>query len=87
MPDQHVLYRGGVSFLLVLHLWYGGMRVVHQCVRVLVIQEVPHITIKQTSLGHLKCWPMWAVDDKLISILDVVGHKVIFSGPGRGTGC
>ena len=28
---------GGVSFLLVLNLWYGGMRVVHQDVRVLVI--------------------------------------------------
>ena len=34
--------------------------------------------VKHTSLGHLKCWPLWAVDEKLISISAVVGHKVIF---------
>ena len=34
--------------------------------------------VKQTSLGHLKCWPLWAVDEKLISISAVVGHMVIF---------
>ena len=34
--------------------------------------------VKQTSLGHLKCWTLWAVDEKLIFILDVVGHRVIF---------
>ena len=28
---------GGVSFLLVLHLWYGGMRAVHKYVLVLVL--------------------------------------------------
>ena len=39
---------GGVSFLLVLHLWYWGMGVVHQDVRVLVLLEVPHIMVKHT---------------------------------------
>ena len=34
--------------------------------------------LKQTSLGHIKCWPLWDVDDKTISVLDAVGHKVIF---------
>ena len=34
--------------------------------------------VKQTSLGHLKCWPLWAMDDKLVSISAVVGHRVIF---------
>ena len=34
--------------------------------------------VKQTSLGHLKCWLMWAVDVKLISILAFIGHRVIF---------
>ena len=34
--------------------------------------------VKHTSLGHLKFWPLWAVDDKLISILDFIGHRVIF---------
>ena len=34
--------------------------------------------VEQTSLGHLKCWPLWDVDEKLISILDAVGHRVIF---------
>ena len=57
---------GGVSFLLVVHLWYG------------VMQEVSHIMVKQTSLDNLKCWTMWYMDDKLISVLDFVGHKVIF---------
>ena len=69
---------GGVYFLLVLHLWYWVIRVAHHDVRVLVLYEVPHIMIKQTSLGHLKCWPLWDVDYKLISILAVVGHRVIF---------
>ena len=34
--------------------------------------------IKQTSLGHLECWPMWAVNDKLIFVSTVIGHRVIF---------
>ena len=34
--------------------------------------------VKQTSLGHLKCWPLWDMDDKLISIWAVVGHRVVF---------
>ena len=34
--------------------------------------------VKKKSLGHLKCWPLWDVDEKLISILAVVGHRVIF---------
>ena len=40
--------------------------------------------LKQTSLGHLKCWPMWDVDEKLISISDVVGHRVIFLEQAKG---
>ena len=40
--------------------------------------------VKQTSLSHLKCWPLWAVDDKLIPILDVVGHRVIFLDQAEG---
>ena len=67
---------GGVSFLLVLHLWYWGMQVVHHDVCILVLLEVPQIMVKYTSLGHLKCWPLWAVDDKIVSILAVVGHTV-----------
>ena len=42
--------------------------------------------VEQTSLGHLKCWPFWAVDDKLISILDVVGYKVVFLDQAEGQG-
>ena len=34
--------------------------------------------VKQTSLGHLKCWLLWDVDDKLISISAVIFHRVIF---------
>ena len=40
--------------------------------------------VKQTSLGHLKCWPLWAVDDKLISLSAVVGHRVIFPDQAKG---
>ena len=40
--------------------------------------------VKHTSLVHLKFWPLWAVDDKLISILDVIGHRVIFLDQAKG---
>ena len=74
----------GVSCLLILHLWYGGMRSINHNVCVCVLQEVPHIMVKQTILVHLKCWPLWDVDNKLISILAVVGHKVIFLYQSKG---
>ena len=75
---------GGVSLLLVLHLWYWVLGVFHQDIRVLFIYEVPHIIVKQTSLGHLKCWPLWAEDDKLISISAVIVHGVIFLDQAKG---
>ena len=37
---------GGVSFHLVLHLWYGGMQVVHYDVRVFVLQEMTHAMVE-----------------------------------------
>ena len=40
--------------------------------------------VKHTSLGHLKCWPLWDVDDKLISISAVIGHRVIFMDQVKG---
>ena len=40
--------------------------------------------VKQTSLGHLKCWLLWVVDDKLISILAIVGHRVVFLTQSEG---
>ena len=40
--------------------------------------------VKQTSLGHLKCWPLWGMDDKLISVLAVVGYRVIFLDQAKG---
>ena len=40
--------------------------------------------VKKTSLGHLKCWLLWDVYDKLISILAVVGHKVIYMDQAEG---
>ena len=73
-----------VSFLFVLHLWYWGMVVIHHDLHVLVLYEVPCIRVKYTSLGCLKCWPLWAVDDKPISILAVVGHRVIFLDQSKG---
>ena len=42
--------------------------------------------VKQTSLGHLKYLPLWAVDDKLISISAVIGHRVIFLNKDKGEG-
>ena len=40
--------------------------------------------LKQTSLGHLKCWPLWDVDDKLNSIYAVVEYRVIFLDQAKG---
>ena len=74
---QPIFGVGGVYFLIFLRLWYGGMQVVHHDVCIFVLQEVPHVMVKQTRLGHLKCWTLWDVDEKTISILAVVGHKVI----------
>ena len=54
------------------------MRVVYHDVCVFVLWEVSHIMVKHTSLGNIKRWPLWDVDDKLIYILAVVDHKVIF---------
>ena len=34
--------------------------------------------VKNNTLGHLKFWLLWDVDDKIISISAVVGHRVIF---------
>ena len=34
--------------------------------------------IENTSLGHLDFWPLWDVNDKLISVSAVIGHRVIF---------
>ena len=68
---------GGVSFLLLLHLWYGGTLVVYHDVRIFFLAEVLNTMIEQTTLGNLECWPLCDVDDKLISILDFVGHHMI----------
>ena len=40
--------------------------------------------VKQNILGHLKYWPLWAVDETLISISDVIGHRVIFLEQAKG---
>ena len=40
--------------------------------------------IENTSLCNLECWPLWAVNDKLISILAVIGHRVIFLDQAKG---
>ena len=40
--------------------------------------------VKQTSLGRLKYWPLWTVDEKLIYVLAVVSHRVIFLTQAKG---
>ena len=40
--------------------------------------------IENTSLSHLECWPLWAVNEKLISISAVIGHRVIFLDQAKG---
>ena len=40
--------------------------------------------VKHTSVGNPKCWPLWSVDDKLISVLAVVVHKVSFLYQAEG---
>ena len=39
---------------------------------------------QHSSTGNLKCWLLWGVGEKLISILAVVGHKVIFLYQAEG---
>ena len=52
--------------------------------RVFVLEEVTHIMVKKTRLGHPKCWLLLDVDDKIIQILAVVGHKDIFMDKAEG---
>ena len=40
--------------------------------------------IRKTSLGHLEYWTLWAVNDKLIPISAVIGHRVIFLDQAKG---
>ena len=40
--------------------------------------------VKQTILGHIKCLLLWDVDDKLITIVYVVGHKELFLEQAEG---
>ena len=40
--------------------------------------------VKQTIIVHLKCWPLWAVYHKIIFILAVLGHRVIFLDQDKG---
>ena len=40
--------------------------------------------IEKTSLGHLECWPLWDVNDKLIYLSAVIGHRVIFLDQAKG---
>ena len=40
--------------------------------------------IEKTRLGHLECLLLWAVNDKLTSILAVMGHRVIFIEQAKG---
>ena len=40
--------------------------------------------VKHTSLGHIKCWPLWSVNEKLIYILAVAGHMVIVLDQSKG---
>ena len=40
--------------------------------------------IENTILGHLEFWPLWAVNGKLIPVLSVIGHRVIFLDQANG---
>ena len=40
--------------------------------------------VKHARLGNLKCLPLWAVDDKLISILAAVDKKMFFLDQAKG---
>ena len=40
--------------------------------------------VKHTSLDHLKCWPLLSVDNKIISILAVVGDRLVFMDQAKG---
>ena len=65
---------GSVSFLLFLYLWYGGARVIYHDVRIIIFDNVTNIMVEENSIGHLECWPLWDINNKLITILTVLGH-------------
>ena len=43
--------------------------------------------IEETDLGHLGCWWMWDVDEKLLSISTVVCHQVVIFSLIEVIGC
>ena len=42
--------------------------------------------IEQTSIDHLECCPLWDLYERLISILNVVGHQMILLNQAQGQG-
>ena len=70
---------GSVMFLIFLHLWYGGALIINLDVKILfVFEKVNHIMVEDTRLGHLECWSLWKMNEKLIPILNVISTYMVF---------
>ena len=70
---------GVVLFLILLHVWYGGYGTINHDLRILLIfEKVPHVVLEETSLVHLEYFLLWDMNDKLVLILDVVSHYIVF---------
>ena len=48
--------------------------VYHDVCILLLIEEVPHVMLEETILGHIECWSLWSMENKLISISTVICH-------------
>ena len=43
-----------------------------------VFENVPHIMVEETSLGHIKCWSLWYMNEKFIPTLNIISHYIVF---------
>ena len=50
---------GSVSFLLLLHLWYGGELAILHDVQFLIFENLPHVVVEEISLVNIECWLVW----------------------------
>ena len=65
----------GVLFIIFLYLCYRAALIIHHDVRIILIfEEVTHVMVEETSLGHLECWLLWDMNDKSIPISTDICH-------------
>ena len=86
-PDQNYLHHGRCNVFIFLHFWDGIVWIIHHdALIIFVFEKVTRIVVKDTSLGHLKCWSVWAMSGKFIPIFTFNKSLDGVSKPIRLTG-